>query len=74
MAEGKGPFHFDSTVSLGHVLVVLTLVISAVAAWMANRERSLTNATAIERLSGEVDDLEIRVRHLETRPAELPRP
>jgi hypothetical protein len=56
---------FDGTISLGHMLVVLTLIVSAVGAWMANRERSLSNRVAIERLSGDVDDLEVRVRALE---------
>jgi hypothetical protein len=56
---------FDGTISLGHLLVVLTLTVSAVAAWMANRERSMSNAVAIERLAGDVDDVEARVRSIE---------
>jgi hypothetical protein len=59
------PFRFDGTISLGHMLLIFTLIVSAVAAWMANRERSMTNAAAIERMAGEMHDLESRVRAIE---------
>ena len=56
---------FDGTVSLGNLLVVLALVISAVIAWTANRERSLSNAAAINRAEVRIEDHEIRLRALE---------
>ena len=56
---------FDATVSLGNVLVVVTLLVTAVAAWVANRERTFSNRAAIAELQADVADLEIRVRQLE---------
>jgi hypothetical protein len=56
---------FDGTISLGNLLVVLTLVVSVVTAWTQNRARTLNNAAAIERLAADVDEVEARVRSLE---------
>jgi hypothetical protein len=59
------PLRFDGTVSLGNLLVILALIATVIAAWTANRERTLSNARAIERMSGEMHDLEQRVRAVE---------
>lgn len=50
---------------MGNLLVALTLIVSIVTAWTANRQRTLSNAVAIERLAGELDDVETRLRALE---------
>jgi hypothetical protein len=64
----SNPFRFDGTVSLGNLLVVLALIVSVIAAWMANRERSMSNARSIDQIAAEVHELEVRVRELERRP------
>ena len=60
---------FDGTVSLGNVLVVVTLLVTAVAAWVANRERTFANAAAIERLDERMDLQSDRIRALEIETA-----
>jgi hypothetical protein len=61
----SNPFRFDGTISLGNLMVVLALVVSIIAAWMANRERSISNAGAVNRIAAEINELEVRVRELE---------
>jgi hypothetical protein len=56
---------FDDTVSFGNVLVVMTLLVSIVAGWVANRERSFTNAENIGRIEAYLETLDQRVRILE---------
>jgi hypothetical protein len=63
----SNPFHFDGTVSLGNILVVLALIVSILSAWMANRERTFDNAAAIVRLDAQFRDLEVRLRAVEKR-------
>ena len=62
---------WEGTFRLGDMLVVLALIASAVAAWMANRERSLTNAAAIAEIAADIDGLEVRVRALEITTGQL---
>jgi hypothetical protein len=57
---------FDGTISFGNILVVLTLVASIIAAWVANRERTFDNRERIIALSEKLEALEVRVRALET--------
>ena len=60
----SGP-RVDPTVSLGNILVVLTLIVGGVVAWTVSRERGVYNATAISEVRADSRDLEARVRVLE---------
>jgi hypothetical protein len=59
------PFKFDGTISLGNIILILTLVMSVTAAWIANRERTLDNQAAIIDLRDEVRNLDTRIRAVE---------
>jgi hypothetical protein len=59
------PPSLDRTINLGSVLMVLTMIVSVTAAWIANRERTLDNQARIVTLSVEIDNLEARIRSLE---------
>ena len=56
---------FDETLGIGNILLIVTLIVSVTAAWIANRERTLDNQRNIAALAAEVDRLEIRVRSIE---------
>jgi hypothetical protein len=59
------PFKFDGTISLGNIILIVTLLMSVTAAWIANRERTLDNQAAIIDLRDEVRNLDLRIRAVE---------
>jgi hypothetical protein len=59
------PFKFDGTISLGNIILILTLIMSVTAAWIANRERTLDNQAAIIDLRTAIHEMDLRIRAVE---------
>lgn len=55
----------DPTISLGNILVVLTMIFTAGVAWAVTRERTISSQVAITEVRADARDLEARVRGLE---------
>ena len=55
----------DPTVSLGNILVVVTMIVGGVIAWTVTRERTIYNQSLIAEVRSDARQLESRVRVLE---------
>lgn len=57
--------HFDSTVSIGNILTVAVLTLTAVAAWRAHKSYQQSKAAAEDAQAAAKRDLEWRIKSLE---------